>query len=275
MRCLPSLQGRGWGWVAARFSRPARSRSGETHPQPLPCWEGRRWLLALVVVLGGAGRSGYDDAGPAVRAMQDDDTVNPAMLWVQQGEALWADGCAGCHKGVATMRGVAARYPVVEAGRVLTLAGRVNQCRTERMHQPALPPDSEAMLALAALVGMQSRGLPVAVADTGPAAPFVERGRTLFNTRMGQLNLSCAQCHDALAGQRLGGSRIPQGQPNAYPLYRLEWQAMGSLDRRLRNCLTGVRAEPLPPDSPEMGALQLFLGVRANGLTVETPGVRP
>ena len=50
---------------------------------------------------------------------------------------------------------------------------------------------------------------------------------------------------------------------------------MGSLDRRLRNCLTGVRAEPLPPDSPEMAALQLFLGWRSNGLNVETPAVRP
>ena len=93
--------------------------------------------------------------------------------------------------------------------------------------------------------------------------------------RQGQLNLSCAQCHDTLAGQRLGGARIPQGQPNGYPLYRLEWQGMGSLDRRLRNCLTGVRAEPLPSDSPEMAALQFYLGWRSNGLPVETPAVRP
>ncbi len=89
------------------------------------------------------------------------------------------------------------------------------------------------------------------------------------------LNLSCAQCHDGLSGKRLGRARIPQGQPNGYPLYRLEWQSMGSLDRRLRNCLTGVRAELLPPDSPEMAALQLYLGWRSNGLLVETPAVRP
>ena len=89
------------------------------------------------------------------------------------------------------------------------------------------------------------------------------------------MNLSCANCHDDLAGQRLGGARIPQGHPNGYPLYRLEWQATGSLDHRLRNCLAGVRAEPLPPDSPEMAALQLYLGWRANGLLVETPAVRP
>ena len=92
---------------------------------------------------------------------------------------------------------------------------------------------------------------------------------------MGQLNLSCAQCHDRLAGQRLAGSTIPQAHPNGYPLYRLEWQGMGSLYRRLRNCLTGVRAEPFPPDSPELVTLSLYLAWRANGLKVETPAVRP
>ena len=233
----------------------------------------RRWLLVGAVLVMAAGpRSGRDDASPAVQAMQDDDAQNPAMLWVQQGAALWNEGCASCHGPAASMRGVAARYPAVVDGRAMTLAGRVNQCRTARMHQPAWGGDSEAMLSVTALVGLQSRGMPVAVQAEGP---LLDQGRALFTQRMGQLNLSCAQCHDTLAGQRLGGARIPQGQPNGYPLYRLEWQGMGSLDRRLRNCMTGVRAEPLPPDSPEMGALQLYLGWRSNGLAVETPAVRP
>ena len=250
----------------------------------------RAWLLlAAALLVRAAGpvaaepRSGYDDASPAVRAMQDDDAANPAMLWVQQGSALWAQGCASCHGALGVlgapgaMRGVAARYPQFDArlGRPVTLAGRVNQCRTERAGQSAWRLDSDEMLAVTALVGLQSRGMPVAVDGDGEGRPFLERGRSLFTTRMGQLNLSCAQCHDDLAGQRLGGARIPQGQPNGYPLYRLEWQGMGSLDRRLRNCLTGVRAEPLAPDSPEMAALQFFLGWRATGLRVETPGVRP
>ena len=234
--------------------------------------------LCLVLLLGAAGHSGYEDASPAVRAMQDDDTVNPGMLWVQQGQGLWAEGCAACHGGIEGMRGVAARYPVVAdgvlpgQGRVLTLAGRVNQCRTERMGVAAWGTESEEMLAVTAVVGMQSRGMPVAVVADGA---FSEQGRVLFETRMGQLGLSCAQCHDGLAGQRLGGARIPQGQVDSYPEYRLEWQGIGSLDRRLRNCMTGVRAEPFGAASPEMTALQLYLGVRSRGLPVETPGVRP
>lgn len=239
----------------------------------------RLWLLLPgLLLLGAAGpRSGYDDASPAVRAMQDDDAANPAMLWVQQGEALWTQGCAACHGAPVAMRGVAARYPAFDPrlARPITLAGRVNQCRIDRAGQTPWRPDADEMLAVTALLGLQSRGMPVAINGDGEAAPFVDRGRTLFTTRIGQLNLSCAQCHDDLAGQRLGGARIPQGQPNGYPMYRLEWQGMGSLDRRLRNCMTGVRAEPLQPDSPDMAALQLFLGWRSNGLKVETPAVRP
>ena len=233
----------------------------------------RRWLLLAAILLVAAGpRSGHDDASPAVQAMQDDDAQNPAMLWVQQGQSLWDEGCTGCHGPVARLRGVAARYPVVEAGRVVTLGARVNQCRTERMHEAPWGGESDALLGVTALIGLQSRGMPVAVEAEGA---LLEQGRALFNQRMGQLNLSCAQCHDGLAGRRLGGSTIPQGQPNGYPLYRLEWQSMGSLDRRLRNCMTGVRAEVLPADGADIGALKLYLGWRSRGLVMETPAVRP
>ncbi|MEI7447490.1 MAG: sulfur oxidation c-type cytochrome SoxA, partial [Burkholderiales bacterium] len=102
-----------------------------------------------------------------------------------------------------------------------------------------------------------------------------ERGRRLFERRIGQLDLSCADCHDARCGLKLGGSTIPQGHANGYPLYRLEWQAIGSLQRRLRGCLAGVRAEPWPADAPEWTELELYLARRGAGLPVETPAVRP
>jgi len=247
--------------------------------------------MALVVALLAAvaqaveKRSGYDDASPSTRAMQDDDASNPGFLWVQQGETLWSErtgdagrSCADCHGAAArSMRGVVARYPMFDGklGHPITLEQRINQCRTDRQGAPKLSPDSDAMLALTAFVGLQSRGLPVQVSIDGPAQPFLATGEALFTARQGQLNLSCSQCHDGLAGQRLGGSVIPQGQVNGYPEYRLEWQGMGSLYRRIRNCLAGVRAEPFDPDAPELVALELYLGWRANGLKVETPAVRP
>jgi sulfur-oxidizing protein SoxA len=230
-------------------------------------------------------RSGYDDLGPQTRAMQDDDAVNPGFLWVQQGRALWQEpagaaqkSCADCHGEAArSMRGVAARYPAYDAalGRPLTLEQRIDQCRTQRQEAPALRPESDERLALAAYVGLQSRGLPLAVEVEGPARPFFEAGRALYMTRLGQLGLACTQCHDRLAGERLAGSLIPQGHANGYPIYRLEWQGMGSLWRRVRGCLVGVRAEPFEPGAPELVNLELYLAWRAQGLKVETPAVRP
>lgn len=242
-------------------------------------------LAAFLVLAAGDKRSGYLDASPGTRSMQDDDAANPGFLWVLQGEALWnqpagASGkaCATCHgEAPRSMAGVAARYPRVDPtlGHPVSLDGQIRQCRVGRQGTADVPPDSDTMLALTAYVGLQSRGLPIAVADDVSARPFLDQGRRLFETRMGQLNLSCAQCHDTLAGQRLAGTPIPQGHPNGYPQYRLEWQAMGSLYRRIRNCMTGVRAEPFAPDSDDLRALELYLGWRANGLKVETPAVRP
>ena len=76
------------------------------------------------------------------------------------------------------------------------------------------------------------------------SCPSPTTGEALFRQRQGQLNLSCAQCHDDNAGKHLAAAPIPQGHPTGYPVYRLEWQGMGSLQRRLRNCLIGMRAEP-------------------------------
>lgn len=63
--------------------------------------------------------------------------------------------------------------------------------------------------------------------------------------------------------------------PTGHPLYRLEWQALGSLQRRLRGCMTGVRAEPFAYAASEYIAIELFLMNRGAGLAMETSAVRP
>lgn len=232
-----------------------------------------------------ARRSGFDFMRPGTQAMQRDDTLNPGLLWVQEGEALWNRpagttnrACAACH-GVATsaMRGVAARYPAFDAAsaRPVDLAGRINLCRTRHQQAAPLLAESDELLALESFVGLQSRGLPIAPPADARLAPSRARGAARYAQRIGQLDFSCAQCHDAQAGRRLAGSLIPQGHPTGYPLYRLEWQGLGSLQRRLRGCMTGVRAEPWTYGAPELIELQLYLAERAAGLRVETPAVRP
>ena len=174
------------------------------------------------------------------------------------------------------MQGVAARYPAFDApaGRVLNLEQRINSCRTERQQAPPFAYESRELLALTAYIASQSRGLPIQVAIDGPARPFFEAGRDFFLVRQGQLNLACRHCHEDHWGKRLRGNPISQGHGNGYPIYRLEWQTLGSLHRRLRSCNIGVRAEPYAYGSQEYVNLELFLAWRARGLKIETPAVR-
>jgi sulfur-oxidizing protein SoxA len=128
--------------------------------------------------------------------------------------------------------------------------------------------------ALTAFIATQSRGMPVAVDVTGAAQPAFERAREFYATRRGQMNLACASCHVQNTGKRLLAETISEGHGNGYPAYRLEWQAVGSLQRRLRACLYGIRAS-LPPEGADvLTELELYLAWRASGLPVEAPGVR-
>jgi sulfur-oxidizing protein SoxA len=250
-------------------------------------------FFALMVIASGAAateiateqrRSGSSFMAPETRAMQDDDTANPGMLWVQDGETLWKaksqpseKACADCHGDIQAMRGVSAKYPALDAAsdKPVDLEQRINLCRSRHQDKGPLPDESRDLLALTALIGRQSRGLPIDAGHDPRLAGFVAKGRDLFMRRQGQLNLACSNCHDDNWDRQLAGSSITQAHPTGYPIYRLEWQGLGSLKRRLRNCMIGVRAQPYAADSQEMVNLQLYLASRANGLTVETPAVRP
>ena len=221
--------------------------------------------------------------GRDTRAMQDDDATNPAMLWVLEGEELWrrraggaAKSCADCHgEAGKSMKGVAARYPAVHDRKLVNLDQRINLCRTTQQKAPALALETRELLALSAYVGRQSRGIPVEIAVSEESMPFLQAGRAAFFRRQGQLNLACSQCHDDNWGKSLAGNPIPQAHPTGYPIYRLEWQGLGSLQRRLRNCMIGIRAEPYAYGAPEYVELEYYLMWRARGMKLETPAVRP
>ncbi len=221
-------------------------------------------------------RSGYDFMSPATQALQRDDSANPGMLWVQGGQQRFEADCKTCHTP-DSLRGVAPRYPAFDTvlGKPVTLAGRINLCRQRHVQQAPWPWDSEALLELEAFVALQSRGLPLLPVTDPRLHIALLQGQRLWQQPLGQLQLSCAQCHDQQAGRRLAGSTIPQAHATGYPLYRLEWQALGPLQRRLRGCMNGVRAEAFAHGADEWVALELWLRQRAAGLPWEAPAVRP
>ncbi len=211
-----------------------------------------------------------------LRKLAKDDFANPGMGWVTKGEARWKAECASCHKSVDEMKGVAAKYPKHDAklGRVVNVEERINACVVKKAGAKPYEYESEALLALTAYVGRQSAGVPIDVDVSGPAAAVLDRGQKLYTERQGQLNLACDQCHDGAWGRTLYAEKISQGHPADWPAYRMEWQALGSLQRRLRACYFGVRAEMPPFGSPDLIALELYLADRAKGLATTIPGVR-
>lgn len=228
--------------------------------------------------------SGYTFLTPETQAQQDDDFLNPGFLWVDRGAKLFNSGeavkasCASCHDaGGRPLEGVAARYPRIDeaTGKLTNLEGRINYCRTRHQAAEPLAHESEDLLALSAYVASLSRGTPVSVRLDERVRPYYAKGRDYFFTRRGQLNLACHHCHDRNWGRSLRGDTISQGHANGFPTYRLEWQTLGSLHRRFRDCDTGVRAEPRPLGSEEYLALELYLAMRASGLAIEAPAVRP
>lgn len=230
-------------------------------------------------------RPATDFLSTELKARQADETANPGMLWVAEGEELWSkpegqDGksCASCHGDArSSMRGVAARYPAVDraGGKLLNLELRINRCRTAAQKAEALPYESEELLALTAFIARQSLGMPLNVSIDGPvAAEAYERGKAFFYERQGQINLSCAQCHEDNVGRHLRGDVISSAIPAGYPVYRLEWQTLGSLHRRLRACALGIRAIQYPYGSDEYISLELYLAKRAEGFPIETPAIR-
>jgi sulfur-oxidizing protein SoxA len=250
---------------------------------------GLLWVLAIPALAGEIApaerRSGYESMRPETRALQDDDAANPAMLWVTEGETLWktrpeagSRSCQDCHADASvSMKGVAARYPSFDAatGRPFDLEQRINACRAMQQHAPGFAYESRQLLAITAYVARQSRNVPIAAGADPRLQPFLQAGRQEFLRRRGQLNLACSQCHDDNWGKHLGGSVIPQGHPTGYPVYRLEWEALGSLQRRLRGCISGVRSEPYDYGAPELVNLELYLMWRARGMVLESPAVRP
>lgn len=226
--------------------------------------------------------SGYYFASKETQAIQDDDFGNPAMTWYDIGEANWSnkDGkagkaCANCHK-VSDLKGVAASYPAYDKKlkKLVNVEDRINNCRKTNMQAKPWKYDSNEMLGMTIFVKAQSRGMTVAPKIDGPAAAYFEKGKKFYYQRRGQLDMSCANCHEDFAGGIIRANLLTQGQSNGFPVYRLKWQKPGSIHRRFRGCNKQVRAKPYGYGSDEYVNLELFVAWRGRGLPVETPAVR-
>ncbi|MBT4932680.1 MAG: sulfur oxidation c-type cytochrome SoxA [Rhodospirillaceae bacterium] len=229
-------------------------------------------------------KSGYDYAVPATQAFQDDDFAGPALVFLEDGEAAWSkvDGsqgksCASCHPDPAVeMKGVGSAYPKYDAAskKPISLLQKINRERKDRMGAKAWSWSSPSLLGISAFIMAQSQGMTFDINIDGPMEPFFNKGKKLYNTRNGQLNMACKHCHSDYADNLLRGNVLSNGLANGFPTYRLGAQKLVSLHTRFRGCEKRLRAQPFKLQSDEYVNLELFLKWRGRNIVVEMPSVR-
>jgi sulfur-oxidizing protein SoxA len=227
--------------------------------------------------------SGWHFRTDETQALQIDDFDNPAMIFVDQAADKFAEvdgaagkSCASCHESIEEFEGLQASMPKVDAesGKLVVMEDLINKCRTEGMEADPWKWSGGDMQGMVALIGLQSRGLPMNVAIDGAAAPYWEQGKDMYYTRYGQLELSCANCHEDNWGNMIRADHLSQGMINGFPTYRLKQAKLISRHNRFRGCIRDTRAETFAEGSDEFRALELYVASRSNGLSVETPAVR-
>ena len=228
--------------------------------------------------------SGWHFRSDETQQLETDDFDNPGMIFVDQATDMWntAEGsegksCADCHGDPAeSMAMVGPTYPKFnkEAGELRTIQMQVNDCRVNRMGAEAWKYDSGDAVSMEALITSVGRGTPVQVAIDGPAAEYWEKGKELYYTRTGILDLSCASCHEENYGNYIRADHLSQGQVNGFPTYRLKNAKLNGIHNRFKGCIRDTRAETYSEGSPEFIALELYVKSRGNGLSVEGPAVR-
>ena len=228
--------------------------------------------------------SGWVFRDDSTQAMEMDDFDNPAMVLVDQSMDAWnavngteGKSCASCHGAPEdSMVGVKAVYPKWNeaAGEVRTLSMQIQDCQKNRMGAEPFKYNSPEMAGMEALISVQSRGLPVNVAIDGPVADTWAKGKEIYYTRFGQLELSCASCHEQNYGNYIRSDHLSQGQINGFPAYRLKDTALVTVHNRFKGCIRDTRGVPFDIGGPEFVALELYVASRGNGLSVEGPSIR-
>ena len=229
-------------------------------------------------------QSGNAFLSPAMLAMQNDPMANPISLWLDKGQALWASAdpkasCAQCHGPLEKNKTLANQFPKWSSNlkKLINLEDQIVQC-SERTSQPRKNLEDPDVLALSALLHQQSKNQTILLRPNATQKEEWQKelnaGAELFMQRMGRMNLACTHCHDLNIGKTMRADVISPGHPTGFPIFKLSWQSMGSIDRRLRACYSGVQAEVPAPGSPELRQLELFLKSRAQGMPIEGPSLR-
>lgn len=229
-------------------------------------------------------QSGNDFLSPEMRQEQNDPSVNPIGLWLDQGNELWVSRCQACHANVKITAQAVVQFPIWKnqtstSGQVINLEDQISDCLSKK-HRQTYASEAPEVLTLAVFLSAAAKGLMIQPREPREAHAQqlwqnqINLGAQIYVQRQGRLNLSCTQCHDQRVGKNLRTDIISPAHLTGFPIYRQSWQTVGSVERRLRACYSGVQASVPLPASQELRALELFLKKRSEGMLWDGPSLR-
>ena len=227
--------------------------------------------------------------------LQSANAMNPIGLWIDEGKRKWEKDCTSCHALEKVVKAVP-DFPKLDASRkLINLEDQISICRqrveattnanansiaTTTASTQSFTNDDNPTLELSTFLNDAARQLAINIAPpTNPLHAIIWKknladGERLFKTRLGHMNLSCQQCHDGKVGASMRAQKITAGHPTGFPAYRISWQGLGSIERRIRACYSGVQAQVPVPQDMRLRQLELYLKTRAQGLQLEGPSIR-
>lgn len=215
--------------------------------------------------------------------------------YIDEGEALFnkpgknGKSCASCHTSGNTsskapsLKGVAASYPKYDKqlNKVALIETRNNYCRKKYMHSDSYKLGSRDSNTLSSYIKYLARNEAMSVSANPKIQNSIQKGKQSFYKKTGQLNFSCADCHDSASGKWLRGqslSSIKLGGEHSYtaatwPKHFIALHDLGliSMQQRIRHCQIVTRTYPLKLGAPEYVNMELFITSLAKGQPMQAP----
>jgi len=236
-------------------------------------------------------------AASGLAQLQSANVMNPIGLWIDEGKRKWEKDCSSCHTLEKVVKAVP-NFPKLDAlQKLINLEDQISICRqrvaatananananstaTTTASTQTFYNDDNPTLELSTFLNDAARQLTINIAPpTNPSYAAIWKqnvadGEKLFKTRLGHMNLSCQQCHDGKVGASMRAQKITPGHPTGFPAYRISWQGLGSIERRIRACYSGVQAQVPAQQDIRLRQLELYLKTRAQGMQLEGPSTR-
>ncbi len=266
-----------------------------------------RWMVAVVAsaVIGWASAQAVDPAVRAYREALADKDGNPGLLIVEQGAALFKKPDGPKHVslekcdfglGPGVLKGAYAQMPryMSDTGRVEDLETRLLHCmvtlqgkdpqmiKDRRFANETKAEPNTDWEKIVAYIAAQSDGMKLSMPTSHPLErQTIAIGEKIFYTSIGPLDFSCATCH-AEDGKRirlqslanLTDSKQAQNVMSSWPTYRVSHSAVRTMQHRMWDCLWQMRLPDVDLGSPATVALIAYMTKKADGATLDLPGMR-